>query len=97
MASGSGFRITFVVGFHKNVAVFFQESTMFFVFGLPFVGVGGVVSVSDDSVDESLSRPGLSCSASCCLEVDGRLYKDEFELSGQISSEVVIIFFSGIG
>jgi hypothetical protein len=40
--------MTFIVGFHNVVAVFFQESPLIFGFGLPLVGVGGVVSVSDD-------------------------------------------------
>jgi hypothetical protein len=44
---------------------------MFFDFGLPLVGVDGVVSVSDDSVDELLSKQGLSCLAVCCLKVEG--------------------------
>jgi hypothetical protein len=63
--------MTFLDGFHNVVAVFFQESMLFLVLGLPIVGIDGAVSVSKDSVDELLSKLGLFCSVVCCLEVEG--------------------------
>ena len=65
--------------------------------------VVGVVCVINDwfslSVDVLLSESGLglSCSPVCCLDVEGWSYKFKLELSGQLSSDVVIIFVKGTG
>ena len=56
MAAGSGLTLILDKGFHRVEAVFFHESTKFLVVRVLFANFGGELPISDDSVDELLSR-----------------------------------------
>ena len=56
IALGSGIILTFEDGFHSDWAVFFQDSTKLFEVPGLCVNFCGQLLLSDDSVDELLSK-----------------------------------------